>query len=230
MNAREIALMNGEVTYTHHKMCKHLHEPIRYSSTGQCVACVKGKVDHYRNIAKNARSRENNMRAEGMIQVPIFRWRDQETIVNRIQSILIERGQRFQELAGFLTLIGSSIMTKADLLEHFKLDMGGYVTNFNDFAHRSGDSGQTETEIRGEWYPDVDLQRLIKGEIKYVERVEPPKPTKTVTQPKAVLPEPPAPRAPLLPQAPDDEGYPSGLITDADRAAIAALKAEFGDD
>ena len=40
----EDAIKAGDVTYLANGPCKHGHEPVRYTITGGCVACVKKRA------------------------------------------------------------------------------------------------------------------------------------------------------------------------------------------
>lgn len=226
MNARQIAAMKGEITYINNKPCKHGHEAVRYTSTGQCKACVTGKVEQYRNIARSTRLHDAALRADGMTQTSIFIWNDHREIVNRIQAILAHRGQRAGELAAFVTMIGTATLTRDDLCRYFELDPQDRVLNFKEFDHRTGDSGQSETCIRGEWYNDRELKKLIDHQVKWVEAIAQPKPARKFLNPitNEVISSEVQPPAPPVYDGPDTS------LTDADREFFRRDRELYGDD
>lgn len=229
---REQAIMEGEMFYTHTKPCRNNHPPLRYASTGQCVECVKGKVQHYRNLAKTTRSTKNLMRADGMTPTTIMRWPDQDAFVSKLQHIIAQRGQRWEELSAFVEMIGSSTMDRFQISFLLSIDLSGKVLNFDKFDHRTGDSGRPETCIRGEWYYDQDIRDLIDRKITHIECVERPKPEKYTRNPDSKAPEPMKlpPSPPAKPWQPPVHDGPNTGLTDADREFFRRDRELYGDD
>lgn len=167
---RQQAIKNGEATFNTGRACRKGHMSDRYSSNGICIQCTKENNTNTRLALQQATTRANLINQHHLVSTKVSVQQKHQQVLEDLTDIMIEGGQRADELASFILLIGSSTLQRDDVLRYLSLDDEGVARN----PTRTGESGKYEVQLRGEWYVLADVFEVKAGKRFAVHRVTPP--------------------------------------------------------
>lgn len=170
MNKRHAAIADGQVTYRSGKPCRKGHDAERYSSTGQCVECLKDQATKTKSVARDARARRFIALANSGVECKLIIPLQYRTALNEFSDIINNQALA-DTLVAFMLMLNRQTLDRADLAQLLTVDERGHVTNYGDYTVRNNDAGLIEIELRGHWYIGDDVMACLRGQRDSVERV-----------------------------------------------------------
>lgn len=172
MGNRENAIENHNVTYRSVKKCKRGHDSERYTSTGQCVECLKQHSHALKSARRTARIRKNLDSINQIVETVVLCSVARQDAINSLNDIMRENGHRADQLEQFILMLGTSTLTTNDLRTILQ-SQDGYktITNHGDYPMRHNEEGMLEMSIRGEWYLAEEVADCVRGHRMTVLRV-----------------------------------------------------------
>lgn len=165
LNTKESAAAAGDLKYATGRPCRKGHFSPRYTSSGNCIACMD-VVATQNKIKNKSRKRifNANRAGDNTLYAAVFplSW---HPILERLQQITQGNDEQLQATI-IATIRGATVAWNREAFLAAGVIFNGYhITN----AHKFPIGTPFSIQIKGIWWPGAPLMACLRGEIASIE-------------------------------------------------------------